>query len=56
MYGVLNITLHIVQFKSIDALTDGSRDTLTDTLTDAPSDVSIQTPQRLVQQTLKEMP
>ena len=41
------LPLHLMQFKSIDALTDGSTDTttdaLTDSLTDEPMDVSTDT-------------
>ena len=41
-YYELKITLYVIQFKSIDTLTDGSTKTLmnalTDTLADAPTD------------------
>ena len=42
-----------MQFKSIDALEDGSTDTPTDELKDAPTDLPSDT---LLQQTLQEMP
>ena len=38
-YQELKLTLYIMQFKSIDAPTDGSIDTPIDALTDAPRDV-----------------